>query len=237
MVRRAGLLAVAAVVLAGVADAQDVRPARMSETGWVAMGAPSGCTSGSVAVFLGSPVTLGCDAGITYDAATDTLAPTNLAAGTLAKKGTGTASGRLSVVLHVNTTKQATTGTSEQVLATYTLPANTLSEDGKAIRIKGTFTTDANSNSKGIRIRFGGSAGELIISRSATDNNLAIVFDVTIVRTGAATQIAFGTLGPTAAYTATTQTLSNALDIVAQATTGTAAGDVTFRGWTIEALN
>lgn len=73
MVRRAGLLAVAAVMLAGVADAQYVRPARMDETGWLAMGAPAGATTGCVGVFLGSPLNLQCDAGISYDAATDTL--------------------------------------------------------------------------------------------------------------------------------------------------------------------
>ena len=39
---------------------------------------PPGCTTGSVAVFLGSPVSLGCDAGIGYDAATDTLTTTIL---------------------------------------------------------------------------------------------------------------------------------------------------------------
>jgi lysophospholipase L1-like esterase len=35
--------------------------------------APTGCVATSVAVFLGSPVAMGCDAGLTYDAATDTL--------------------------------------------------------------------------------------------------------------------------------------------------------------------
>ncbi len=36
-------------------------------------GVPSGCVATSVPIFLGSPVALGCDAGLTYDAATDTL--------------------------------------------------------------------------------------------------------------------------------------------------------------------
>lgn len=34
---------------------------------------PSGCTAGSVALFLGSPVRLNCNSGLTYDAATNTL--------------------------------------------------------------------------------------------------------------------------------------------------------------------
>ena len=75
MVRRAGLLAVAAVVLAGVADAQYVRPARMDETGWLAMGAPAGATTGCVGVFLGSPLNLQCApaSGIVYTVATKSL--------------------------------------------------------------------------------------------------------------------------------------------------------------------
>lgn len=75
MVRRAGLLAVAAVVLAGVADAQYVRPARMDETGGLAMGAPAGATTGCVGVFLGSPLNLQCapSSGIVYTVATKSL--------------------------------------------------------------------------------------------------------------------------------------------------------------------
>lgn len=40
---------------------------------YATMTAPASCAAGSVALFLGSPIAMGCDAGITYDAATDTL--------------------------------------------------------------------------------------------------------------------------------------------------------------------
>lgn len=61
-------------------EAEAQRPARMDETGWVAMGAPSSATLGCVGVFLGSPLHLQCDAGISYNAATDTLTTGTLAA-------------------------------------------------------------------------------------------------------------------------------------------------------------
>ncbi len=41
--------------------------------GYATMTAPSGCVAGSVAMFLGSPVSMSCDAGLTYDAGTDAL--------------------------------------------------------------------------------------------------------------------------------------------------------------------
>lgn len=71
-------LALALLLPGGNAEGQ--KPARMDETGWVAMGAPSSATLGCVGVFLGSPLHLQCDAGISYNAATDTLTTGTLAA-------------------------------------------------------------------------------------------------------------------------------------------------------------
>jgi hypothetical protein len=71
MVRRAGLLAVAAVVLAGVADAQYVRPARMDETGWDALGAPAGCAAGYVP-YVNASLKVVCSPTV-YAPSTDTL--------------------------------------------------------------------------------------------------------------------------------------------------------------------
>lgn len=42
-----------------------------------AIAAPSGCAAGYLAVFLGSPVRLNCDAGLTYSTTTDTLTATS----------------------------------------------------------------------------------------------------------------------------------------------------------------
>ena len=50
-------------------------------------GVPTGCTASSLALFLGSPVAMGCDAGISYDAATDKLSVGALRIGTSTTAG------------------------------------------------------------------------------------------------------------------------------------------------------
>lgn len=78
--RRAALL-FAALLLAGQAYGQaaiDVAKQTVSVDGtdapsYSTMAAPAGCTASSVALFLGSPVAMGCDAGISYDATTDKM--------------------------------------------------------------------------------------------------------------------------------------------------------------------
>lgn len=373
MVRRAGLLAVAAVVLAGVADAQYVRPARMDETGWLAMGAPAGATTGCVGIFLGSPLNLQCapSSGIVYTVATKsldvtdgrvqagnlraiplpasgsvtvtnqgtagattytyslqacladgscnaagpasttttgnaTLSATNfnrlswsdvpgsalykirrvvggatqgviwsgtaltvddtglagdssakptvdetgtltgrgvLATGTTVTPGTGTgtAVARVGGVLHVYTTKQTTTGTVEEVLATYTLPANTLARDGQAVRITAWGDNAANTNGKTERIRVGGIGGTVVAQRASAVSGAIWRIDLIVVRTGAATQVSSALLTENNALStwaaAPTATLSGAVDIVVTGETPTAAGDLTFKGLIVEALN
>lgn len=164
-----------------------------------------------------------------------------LAMGSTVTPGTGTAVASVGGVLHVNTTSQATTGTSEEVLATYTLPANTLSASGKAIRVTAWGTSAANGNTKIVRIRFGGIGGTQTSAVTWTGSGSAWKQVTEIIRTGATTQESCGQAHGNAAtlitYAAPTQTLSGAVDIVVTATTPTAAGDVTFKGLIVEALN
>ena len=155
--------------------------------------------------------------------------------------GTGTAVARVGGVLNVNTTSRATTGTSEEVLATYTLPANTLSANGKAIRVTAWGTTAANGNNKTARIRFGGIAGTNIALGTFSTNDGGWEAVAVLVRTGASTQTSAGTVrsltGGTTVGLATAQTMSNAIDIVVTGTTPTSAGDITFKCLLVEALN
>ena len=144
-------------------------------------------------------------------------------------------------VLHVSTTSQATTGTSEEVLATYTLPANTLSANGKAIRVTASFKHAANTNGTTERIRFGGISGDVVASMSFSVNGGDAVLTATIIRTGATTQAAYG-IGfpgatPPVVVATPSQTLANAIDVVVTGTTPTSAADVTFRTLLVEALN
>lgn len=77
---------------------------------YAAMTPPSGCVATSVPIFLGSPVRLGCDAGLTYDAATDTL---TVGAGGVSSIGgfrTPAAGGEITGNSIVNLTKYRLTG-------------------------------------------------------------------------------------------------------------------------------
>ena len=285
------ILAALAILASGTANAQVAErlTAHRLDRPWTfsSFVAPTGCVSTSVP-FFGASVTLGCDAGLTYDgtakkltvnrigynayttAQRDALTATagdgiynsttgrfevydgaawhgrvrldgdTMTGDLTVTKGTGTATGRVSNVLNVNTTSQATTGTSEEVLATYTLPANTLSANGKAIRIRAWGNHAANTNATTGRIRFGGIGGTAIATHFSATSNGSWILEAVVVRTGAATQAAngngnFGTNSPS--VSSPTQTLSNAIDIVVTGTTAVAAGDLTFYGMIVEALN
>jgi len=137
-----------------------------------------------------------------------------------------------------STTSAPTTGTSLEILATCTLPASALSVDGMGVRVKAWGTTAANGNSKTFAVYFGATACATL---TGTINNGALVADTTVLRTGAATQECGGTVigGTSAAATRQTpsETLSGVVAITIKGTTPIAAGDLTFKGLTVEVLN
>jgi len=77
-------------------------------------------------------------------------------------------------------------GLGEDTLQTFTLPANALNANGKAIRIRATFRTANNANVKTIKIHFG--ATVIGQSGAAALDDRIIYFDVIVVRTGASAQ-------------------------------------------------
>jgi hypothetical protein len=207
----------------------------------------SGATDTRVCFADGGTPVLNCgDAGLTFAKTTDTLTvvgPGIFGNGSTVAKGTGSAVATLGGVLNVNTTSQATTGTVEEVLATYTLPANTLSANGKGVRITAWGTTAANGNAKTTRIRFGGIGGTIVATVAGSSSGSAVVLSCVIARTGAATQTSVSLTQLMASSTnsvtvaAPTQTLSGTVDIVVTGTTAASAGDLTFVGMVVEALN
>ena len=78
-------------------------------------------------------------------------------------------------------------GLEEDTLQTFTLPANALNADGKAIRIRATFVVANNNNVKTVKLHFGAT---VIASSGPSDllQNLVVYFDVIVVRTGASAQ-------------------------------------------------
>lgn len=138
----------------------------------------------------------------------------------------------------VSTTSLATVGTSKETLATIVLPANSMSSNGKAIRITVWGITAANANNKTVTIDFGATTVSTLTNATNGGN---MVVEAIVVRTGAATQEAIGT-GITATVASSTrttpaETLSGNINILATATTPTAGGDFTFKGMVVEFLN
>ena len=88
--------------------------------------------------------------------------PQPLPANTDIRAGGGTGTAQLGGVLDVNTTEYSTPAdTVEHDAMTYTIPANTLNENGKTIRVIVWGSTAANANIKQYRIRL---AGDTLVS-------------------------------------------------------------------------
>lgn len=88
-------------------------------------------------------------------------------------------------------TAGTSTGTSEETLATYSLPANALDVTGRRIRVCTSWHMATNGNNKTIKLYFGAS---VISSGTLTDSNKNGVACLDVVKSGASTQIVTGTM-------------------------------------------
>jgi hypothetical protein len=155
--------------------------------------------------------------------------------------GTGTATAAPNGTLTTSTTTaQTAADTVETTLWTYSLPANTLSANGKGVRIVAWGTTGATANGKTIKLYFGGTT--LVTAGNALNNGQWKVNGL-VLRSGAATQVGTADLvfggwaGAAATATAPAETLSGAVTIRVTGTNGTAAaGDIVFKGAVVEAV-
>ena len=129
-------------------------------------------------------------------------------------------------------------GAGEDVLYTYSLPAATLSEDGKVLRVTVWGTTANNANAKTIKLHFGGT-----VVASYGPAAVALIdwcLTATVIRSGAATQRALGlptvsTVAAVVTLTAPGETLANAVTVKATGE-GTADNDVVAKGWLVEVV-
>lgn len=134
-------------------------------------------------------------------------------------------------LLNAQTASVGTTAvTTEEVLQTYTLPANTLAVAGQAVRITCPFSTGATANNKTVRLYFGGSS----VSTGAYAGNAQQGYlQLIVMRTAAATQGVFasgvagtGSVSPVAVtYTAGTDALTAGVVIKCTGQNGTAAAN------------
>jgi hypothetical protein len=149
-------------------------------------------------------------------------------------------SGRVSGVLTTTTTSAGTTAvTTEEDLFSYSLPANVLSANAKAVRILAFGRTAANGNTKTIKLYFGGT---VVASRSGAFNGQDWFLSATVIRTSASAQLAIGQGSVNSDDRNTRSTpagdTTTALTIKMTGQNGTAAAnDIIFDGATVEALN
>jgi hypothetical protein len=140
------------------------------------------------------------------------------------------------------TAQLSNVGTSETDLCIYTMPANTLATNGNKVRITAWGAFAANTNAKTVRLYFGAAVLSTIVTASAAVSGWTPIG--TVLRTGAATQVAggFGMAGATGAGSVGTQliavspteTLSGAVVIKVTGQSGTAGADITLVGLFVE---
>lgn len=101
--------------------------------------------------------------------------------------GTGSATGRTQGVINVNTTAVGNVGAGEDDLITYSLPANTLTTNGQGVRTTMWFSL-TTANAKIVKAYFGAT---LVYNQAGASQVTAgaIYLEMTVVRTGAATQL------------------------------------------------
>lgn len=142
-------------------------------------------------------------------------------------------------VLAVSTTAATTTGTSEETIATYTLPANALRTNGQSLRIRAWGTTAATANNKTQKLLLG--SATLVSTGAIAANAKDWFLEAIVVRDGAASQVCLGNGQANDAvvvcdYTAPTQDLTTALAITVKATDATAAAGTLLKGFMVEML-
>jgi hypothetical protein len=171
---------------------------------------------------------------------TPTITGAVLSCDSFFKVGTETtAIAKLHGTLHVNYTAAPTTGTSEQDLMSYSLPANTLNAERRGVRITAYFSVAVNGNNKTAKLKFGGTT---IANTAAIALNGGIIrLQAEVYRTGAATQLAtshgFSNADVlNAEITTPAETLSGAITIKTTGTTPSASGDLTCRSLVVEAI-
>lgn len=150
------------------------------------------------------------------------------------KVGTSTNDAAVGGVLYVTSTQGANVGAGEDDLASYAVPANTLSTNNMSLWFEAWGSFAANGNNKQIRARFGTTGTNLMFDSTAVAiNGQDWYVRGRIIRTGAATQKSVVLFGRAAisvdSVTGLDQTLSGAvtLKITGEATSNS---DVVLEG-------
>lgn len=130
--------------------------------------------------------------------------------------------------------------TTEDVLATYSLPANTLkAAGGRYLRIRAWFKCAANADNKTMRLYFG---SEVIATPTAATNGKNAFLELNVFRTGASAQVVTGMgvvdttpVTPLSITGTETDTAAIVIKATGQAGTGN-ANDIVCSAFTVELI-
>lgn len=152
---------------------------------------------------------------------------------------TGTILGKTFIPKNRTSTSAANVGTGETTLATYTLPAATLVATNDSLRVRAWGQAAANANTHTFRLYFGATVVATRVSTSAT--SIAWIMDSEVIRTGAATQVAYGMwegvlTGMANTYTTPAETLSGTIVVKMTGQSDTAGGDITLKYFSVDYL-
>lgn len=159
---------------------------------------------------------------------------------TVNKFGAGTDEPLAGGTLYKTATQRA--GTTSEAIPTgysYTIPANSMNAEGRGVKVT-VGLTSPNTNSKTIKIRYGGIAGDECITFTGTTNSSPMKFECVITRRSAANQIIHGTgtrggTVVTGVMAFTTKDETAAHDVVLTIS-GANAGDVVAEYFIVEAI-
>jgi len=147
----------------------------------------------------------------------------------------------MGVIFTTHAAVGTTTGTAEQTLGTYSLPANALDQAGRRLRIRAAFVYGATANNKTAKLYFG---SEVITTPTAASNGTSAFLELTAVKSGSSTQLVWGdgvnATTPVTVYTSTSAAEIDTAAIVIKATCtdGTsAANDCTLVDFAVEYMN
>ena len=157
--------------------------------------------------------------------------------------GTGTAEPVMVGTISVNTTAVGNVGAGTDDLMTYSLPANSLSANGKGVRITAWGTYANNANAKTLALLFGATTintGSLTISQSGLWR-----CDAFVLRTGSSTQKYFATVqsGTTTVVASNNRSVGTAAETDAGAITikftgvGVSDNDIVQEGMIVEFIS
>lgn len=107
-------------------------------------------------------------------------------------------------VLNVNTTPVGNVGGGADDLMTFSIPGGTLERDGDSIRVWFGGITAANGNTKTVALSFGSQSIGNVVNGALSGGTWGGV--LTVIRTGAATQLAYFNSSDTAGNNAVTRT-------------------------------